>query len=335
MEQLAEASLAACHDAGISVRDVDGVFCALATANMPPVSVAEYFGIVPRVADGTYLGGASSVASLAEASVALAAKLCDVALICYGSNQRSAGSKLVSSSTSSPWETRYRPRYPVSQYALAAARHMYQFGTRREDLAEVAVAARRWAMLNDDAFARDPISLEQVLASRMISDPLTVRDCCLITDGGGAVIMMRSDRARDCPKPPVHFLGGATAFLNRDISSMPDLTRTAAAICGPRALDAAGLGIDDIDVLNLYDAFTINVILFLEDLGVCPKGEGGRYVRDGAIAPGGKRPVNTNGGGLSCNHPGMYGIFAVIESVRQLRDEAGGRGAAISPSAAS
>jgi acetyl-CoA acetyltransferase len=164
-----------------------------------------------------------------------------------------------------------------------------------------------------------------VLAGRMVSDPLTVRDCCLITDGGGAVIMMRSDRARDCAKRPVYFLGGATAFFHRDISSMPDLTRTAAAISGPRALQAAGLSISEIDVLNLYDAFTINVILFLEDLGVCPKGEGGRFVRDGAIAPGGTCPVNTNGGGLSCNHPGMYGMFAVIESVRQLRGEASAR----------
>jgi acetyl-CoA acetyltransferase len=325
MEQLAEASLAACTDAGVSIRDVDGIFCALATANMPPVSVAEYLGLVPRYLDGTYLGGASNVASIAKAALALETRQCDVALICYGSNQRSASGKLVSTSDSSPWETRFRPRYPVSHYALAAARHMHQFGTKREDLAEVALAARAWAALNPDALKRDPLTMDDVLSSRFISDPLTVRDCCLVTDGGGAAILMRSDRARDCPKPPVYVLGASTSVLHRDISAMPDLTSTAARISGRQALAAAGLEIEDIDVLNLYDAFTINVIMFLEDLGICPKGEGGPYVRGGALAPGGRKPVNTNGGGLSCNHPGMYGIFTIIESVRQLRREAGER----------
>jgi acetyl-CoA acetyltransferase len=202
---------------------------------------------------------------------------------------------------------------------------MHQYGTTREDLAHIAVAARQWAQLNPLAHARDPLSIEQVLDSRLVSDPLSVLDCCLVTDGGGALVLVRSERARDFPKPPVYVLGAAAATWHRQIGSMPDLTVTAAAESGPRAFAMAGLAPKDVDVLELYDAFTINTLLFLEDLGFCAKGEGGAFVRNGRIAPGGVLPVNTNGGGLSCCHPGMYGMFLLIEAVQQLRAEAGDR----------
>src|SRR3990170_6287354 len=159
----------------------------------------------------------------------------------------------------------------------------------------------------------------------MISDPLTVRDCCLVTDGGGAYVLTRTERVRDFPKPPAYLLGVGAAHWHRQISSMPDLTVTAAAESGQRAYEMAGLGPQDVDVVELYDAFTINTLLFLEDLGFCGKGEGGAFVSGGRIAPGGRLPVNTNGGGLSCVHPGMYGIFLLVEAVRQLRGEAGDR----------
>jgi acetyl-CoA acetyltransferase len=189
-------------------------------------------------------------------------------------------------------------------------------------MAEVAVAARQWAQLNPAAFMRDDLSIDDVLSARMVSDPLTVRDCCLVTDGAAAIVMTRADRAKDLRRPPVHVLGAAAATTHNQISSMPDLTVTAAAESGRRAYAMAGLGPRDVDVVELYDAFTINTILFLEDLGFCPKGEGGRFVAGGTIAPGGALPVNTNGGGLSCAHPGMYGLLAITEAVRQLRGEA-------------
>jgi len=202
---------------------------------------------------------------------------------------------------------------------------MHQYGTTREHLAEVAVAARRWARLNPEAFARGPLSIEDVLGARMVSDPLGVLDCCLVTDGAAACVMVRGDRAGDSPRPPAFVLGAAYAFWHRQISAMPDLTVTAASESGPKAFQMAGMGPGDVDVAELYDAFTINTVLFLEDLGFCPKGEGGRFVADGAIAPGGRLPVNTNGGGLSCVHPGMYGLFLLVEAVRQLRGDAGER----------
>jgi acetyl-CoA acetyltransferase len=202
---------------------------------------------------------------------------------------------------------------------------MHEFGTTRRQLAEVAVAARAWAQRNPEAFMRGPLSIDDVLGARMVCDPLTVRDSCLVTDGGGAYVLVRADHARDLPRTPVYVLGNGTAVWNRQISSMHDLTVTAARDSGRAAFAMAGLSPKDIDVVQLYDAFTINVLLFLEDLGFCAKGEGGAFVEGGAIGPGGRLPVNTNGGGLSCVHPGMYGIFALIEAVRQLRGEGGER----------
>jgi acetyl-CoA acetyltransferase len=325
IELLGEAALAAIADAGLTLGDVDAVFAATSTHAMPVLSVAEYLGIRPKFFDGTNIGGSSFEMHLLQAALALDAGLCDVALIAYGSNQRTNGGRLVSMSEPQWQEAPYKPRHPITAYALAASRHMHAFGTTREMLAEVAVAARGWANLNPDAFARGPLGLADVLASRMVSDPLTVADCCLVTDGGAACVMVRAERARDARHKPAYLLGAAGAAWHRSISSMPDLTITAASESGPRAFAMAGLLPSQVDLLMLYDAFTINTILFLEDLGYCPKGEGGRFVQGGAIAPGGRLAVNTNGGGLSCVHPGMYGMFLIVEAVTQLRGAAGER----------
>ncbi|MGI4950930.1 MAG: thiolase [Janthinobacterium lividum] len=324
-ELMAQASLNAIADAGLALSDIDGIFAATSTHAFPTLSVAEYLGIRPRYQDGTNIGGSSFEAHLLSATLALEAGQCDAALICYGSNQRTAGGRLVSMSEPQPHEAPYKPRHPITAYALAASRHMHEFGTTRAMLAEVAVAARGWANLNPDAFARGPLSLDDVLAARMISDPLTTRDCCLVTDGGGACVVVRADRARDLRHKPAYVLGAATAGWHRAIMCMPDLVVTAAAESGARAYAMAGLTPADIRLAMLYDAFTINTILFLEDLGFCPKGEGGRFVQNGAIAPGGRLAVNTNGGGLSCVHPGMYGMFLILEAVTQLRGDAGAR----------
>ena len=214
---------------------------------------------------------------------------------------------------------------PASAYALAASRHMHQYGTTREQLARIAVTARQWALLNPAAWEKEPLTVEQVLNARMVSHPLTVRDCCLVTDGGGALVMTSAARAKTLRKPPAYVLGVGETISHQSISSMPDLTVTGAAASGAQAYAMAGLKPSDIDVVEVYDAFTITTLLFLEDLGFCPKGEGGRFVSDGAIAPGGTLPVNTNGGGLSYCHPGMFGLFVLMEAVRQVRGECGQR----------
>jgi acetyl-CoA acetyltransferase len=208
---------------------------------------------------------------------------------------------------------------------MAAARHMHQYGTTREQLAQVAVAARQWALLNPAAWEKKPLTVEEVLSSRMVSHPLTIRDCCLVTDGGGAIILTSAERAKTLAKKPVYVLGVGESLSHTRITSMPDLTVTAASRSGPAAFHMAGVRQGDINVAMLYDAFTINTILFLEDLGFCPKGEGGRFIEQGFIAPGGSLAVNTNGGGLSYCHPGMYGLFLLIEAARQIRGECGPR----------
>ena len=321
---MAQSALAALDDAGLKLSAVDGLFCTMMEDSMPALMAAEYLGIQPRFIDGTMLGGSSFVNYLTSATMALDAGLCDVALIVYGSNQRTASGKLVTASRPPAYEAPYNPRYPISAYAMAAARHMHEYGTTREQLADVAVSARAWAQHNPEAFERGPLTREDVLGARMVGDPLTVRDCCLVTDGGGAIVMVRADRAKDFPKAPVYVLGSAAHSSHRQISQMKDFTVTAARESGRRAFEAAGMSPGDIQAVELYDAFTINTILFLEDLGFCAKGEGGAFVEGGRIAPGGVLPVNTNGGGLSCVHPGMYGIFTVIEAARQIRGDAPG-----------
>jgi acetyl-CoA acetyltransferase len=322
---LAEASLRAIADAGLVLGDVDAVFAATSTHAFPTMSVAEYLGVRPTFFDGTNVGGASPQMHLLQAALAINAGLCDVALIAYGSNQKTAGGRLVSLAEPQWHEAPYRPRHPVTAYGLAASRHMHEYGTTREMLAEVAVSARAWANLNPDAAAHGPLTIDDVLGARMLADPLSVADCCLVTDGGGAIVVVSAERARSLPHRPVYMLGVGAAHWHRAISAMPDLTVTAASESGPRAFAMAGMTQSDIDVVMLYDAFTINPILFLEDLGFCAKGEGGRFVQGGAIAPGGRLAVNTNGGGLSCVHPGMYGMFMLVEAATQLRGQAGDR----------
>ncbi|MFH7323009.1 acetyl-CoA acetyltransferase [Aeromicrobium sp. JJY06] len=322
-----EASLAALADAGLKPSDVDAVFCHSAFFTFPATTLSEYLGLTPRYVDTTATGGSSFVAHLRHATAAINSGMAEVALIAYGSNQRSHSGGLATSGANlvPSYENPFGPRMPVSGYALAAARHFHEYGTTREHLAEIAVAARKWAQLNPAAFMRDELTLDEVLSARMVSTPLSVRDCCLVTDGAGAVIVTSTERARDLGKPLVPVLSVAEASRHMNISTTPDLTTTAAKESGARAFELAGLVPSDVDVVEVYDAFTINTLLFLEDLGFCAKGEGGEFVSGGAIAPGGRLPVNTNGGGLSYTHPGMYGIFLIIEAVRQLRGEAGDR----------
>lgn len=331
MEILVQAAHRAVADAGLTMKDIDGITTASVASTMWVMPVIEHLGIRPTFMDSTMIGGSSFVAHLMPAIQALESGQCNAVLVCYGSTQRTSTLNRAEIGSArrkldpQPYENPYNPLSPLSSYALAAARHMHQFGTTRENLAEVAVAARKWAQLNPEAFMRDPLTIEDVLNSRMVSDPLTVRDSCLVTDGAGAYVLVRADRAKSLKQKPVYVLGNSTACWNRQISSMHDLTVTAAQQSGAIAYEMAGLQPKDIDVLELYDAFTINTILFLEDLGFCKKGEGGAFVSNGAIAPGGRLPVNTNGGGLSCVHPGMYGMFITIEAVRQLRGECGER----------
>lgn len=323
MEIMAEAVDKAIQDAGIEKNAIDGIFSANFVEMLTPLTVAEYFGLNPTYMDGTNIGGSVFVNSIQSAAAALHLGLCNVALICYGSN--SATGPFTHPPAMHTVEDVYKPRNPITPYALAAARHMHDYGTTREQLAEVAVAARRWAQLNPAATMRDPLTVDDVINARMIVDPLGLLDCCLVSDGGAAMIMVRRERAKDFPKPPVYMLGVGSRTDHNIISCMPDLTVTPAKEAAAAAFAMAGVTPADIDVVELYDAFTINTILFLEDMGFCAKGEGGSFVSNGNIAPGGSLPVNTNGGGLSCVHPGMYGMFLMIEAVQQLRGECGDR----------
>lgn len=325
MELAAKAALLALEDANVALQEVDALFVCTPDDALSGLTAADYLGIRPRFTDNNRTGGSASHSHLIVASLMLEARYCDVALIMYGSNQLSGAGGLVSMRVATPLEKPYRPMTPLSSYALAASRHMYEYGTTREQLAQVAVSARQWAQLNPDAYAREALTLEQCLEARMVSDPLSVRDCCLITDGAAAIVMTRADRARSQHSNPVYVLGAAAATWYSGVDQAEDLTVTAAAESGPRAFRLAGITPADVDVLQLYDAFTINTLMFLEDLGYCAKGEGGAFVEDGRIAPGGELPVNTNGGGLSCCHPGMYGLFTLVENCLQLRGEAGER----------
>jgi acetyl-CoA acetyltransferase len=322
---MAEAARAALADAGLTPADVDGVFASSTQLPWASVNLAEELGVRPRWSDSTMLGGSSPMAHLNHARAAIATGACDVALIAYGSTQRSVGRASASVQEIDPWEAPYGPMLPVAAYALAASRHMHQYGTTPEQLAWVAVSARQWAQGNPRAWSRDDLTVEDVLAAPRVCDPLGVRDCCVVTDGGGALVVTSAERAATLRQRPVHLLGAAEVHAHRHISSMPDLTVTAAVESGARAFAEAGLAPGDVQSAQLYDAFTITPILFLEDLGFCPKGEGGRFVQGGAIAPGGTLAVNTSGGGLSYCHPGMYGLLVMIEAIRQVRGECGER----------
>ena len=325
LDLMAQGIARALDDCGLALKDIDGVFASTAQSRAPTLALCEYLKIQPRYHDSSNSGGSVFESMVMHAQAAIEAGMCEVAVIAYGSTQRSAGGKLISTRGYDPLLSPYQLRMPASAYALAASRHMHQYGTTREQLAEVAVAARQWALKNPQAWEKKPLSINEVLGARMVSTPLTVRDCCLVTDGGGAVILTSAERARTLRRPPVYVLAAADAISHNEIHSMRDLTVTAAAQSGAAAYRIAGIGAAEVDVAELYDAFTINTILFLEDLGFCAKGDGGRFVEAGGIAPGGRLPVNTNGGGLSYCHPGMYGLLLLIEAVRQLRGECGER----------
>ncbi|TMJ03364.1 MAG: thiolase [Alphaproteobacteria bacterium] len=325
MDLVAQGTQRALADCGLTLKDVDGLFCAMTQQRMSITSMIEYLGIAPKFIGSSMTGGSSFEFHVAQAVAAIEAGLCSVAVIGYGSTQRSVGRRAASQREVNPYETPFNPFLPTSAYALAASRHMHQYGTTREQLAEVAVAARKWAQLNPVAWEKKDLTVADVLKSRMISHPLSVRDCCLVTDGGGAMVITSAARAKSLKKAPAYILGCGHGITHMNISSMPDLTVTGAVEAGRAAYKMAKLSAKDMDVVELYDAFTINTILFLEDLGFCQKGEGGPFVSGGNIAPGGGLAVNTNGGGLSYCHPGMYGLLILIEGVRQLRGECGER----------
>jgi len=323
-EIMADAAHLALADAGLNVRDVDGVFAVTPYFWMPSVTLADQLGIQPRVTDSTNIGGASVVAHVGHALRAIVLGQCEVALIAYASTQRSDTGRLVTGADLLPYERPYGPLFPISGYAMVAQRHMHEFGTTREQLAKVTVAASQWAALNPEALKPEPVSVDDVLASPLISDPLRKLDICLVTNGGGAIVVTTGDRARKLSKPPIIVLGTGESHDHCYVSSMPSFTRSAAVETGAAAFDMAGLGPEDMDMAQIYDAFTIMVLLGLEDLGFCRKGEGGRMI-DAGIGPGAGFPVNTSGGGLRYCHPGMFGIFLLVEAVRQLRNECGRR----------
>jgi acetyl-CoA acetyltransferase len=321
LQLVAEASLNALDDAGLSVCDVDAVF----TAGWRPTEVAEYLGIAPRYFDGTQVGGSSYVIHLGHAATAIANGLCEVALIVHGESGRSrigmfpegGGPQLPAGQFEAPFGL----PGAVGSYALACSRHMYEFGTTRAQLAEIAVATRRWAAMNPKAMARGPLDIADVVDAPLICWPFGKFDCCLVTDAAGAVIMTSIERARDCRMTPIRVLGFGEGLDHQMISEMPSYVHGPGRISGPPAFAMAGVTHADIDVSQIYDSFTYTVLLTLEDLGFCAKGEGGAFVAGQRTAPGGAFPLNTSGGGLSYTHPGMFGIFTIIEAVRQLRHE--------------
>lgn len=323
----AQAAKAALDDAGLSLHDVDALFCAGNWAWSPNLLLAEYLGLRPKYTDGTNIGGTSFEAHVGHAVAGIQAGLFDVALITYGSTQRSDRSRGRVNAVfkfSEQFEGPFGLPNPVGSYALAAMRHMFEYGTTSEQLAEVAVATRKWAILNEKAAKREPLTIADVLHSRWIAEPLHLLDCCLVTDGGGAVVVASAERAKQLRKAPVWVLGHGESHTHGSIVNMPDLaTHQAAVEAGRAAFAMAGLTPADIDVVEIYDSFTITVILTLEALGFCARGEGGAFVSGQRTAPGGPFPMNTNGGGLSYCHPGMYGIFLLIEATRQLRGECG------------
>ena len=323
MDLAARAALAALDEAGIGLSEVDGLFIGQPSDFLSGLTFAEYLGIRPKLTNNNRTGGSAFLTHMNVAALALAAGEIDVALIAYGSNQRTGTGGLVSAAAPNIYEKPYSLRLPVGGYALAASRHMHEFGTTRDHLHAVVKSARDWAMLNPEAFLRKPVTQEDYFNARMVSDPLSVLDCCLVTDGAAAVIMVRKDRVEN--REAAYLLGLGEATDHYQIAQMPDLTTSAAKFSGQRAFEQAGITPADVDVVELYDAFSINTIMFLEDLGFCKKGEGGDFVASGVIGPGGSLPVNTNGGGLACVHPGMYGLFTVVEAYRQLTGSAGER----------
>jgi acetyl-CoA acetyltransferase len=329
MALMAQSSQRAIADAGLTKDDVDG-FGGHGTL-LPPVEVSEYLGLRPKWVDATNVGGSSWEVMARHAADAISSGDVDVVLLTYGSTARSDVKRRVRASAaamSTAGAMQYEAPYGatlIAKYAMAARRHMIEHGTTVEQLAEVAVAAHEWAAMNDNAFERDRITVADVAAAPMLADPFTSKHVCLRTDGGGAIVLASEKVAKDCAKEPVWILGAADATSHVSMSEWADFTTSAAAQSGPRAFGHAGVSPADIDVCQLYDSFTSTVLLTVEDLGFCEKGEGGPFIGSGALRPGGALPTNTDGGGLASCHPGMRGMFLMVEAVRQLRAECGAR----------
>jgi len=319
----ADAALNAMADAGITAKDIDGV----ATAGQSPTELAYYLGIVPNWADGTQVGGCSFMLHVRHAVAALQSGMCKTVLVTHGESGRSGvgrgGWAQAPASLSGQFEMPYGTFGAPSTFTLPVLRYMKDYSMSHEQLAMVAVVQREWAGMNPRASFRDPITVDDVLDSRMIAYPFHLLECCLVTDGGGALILTTEDRAGDFPKPPVHILGTGESVETPLISQMEDLTSSRAfRVAGPRAMEDAGITHADVDHLMIYDAFAHLPIYGLEDLGFVGRGEAPDFIWERNTAPGGSLPCNTNGGGLSYMHSGMYGMYALQESVRQMRGEA-------------
>jgi acetyl-CoA C-acetyltransferase len=328
----AEVIAGALVDAGLEWSDVDG-FATAATfpsdggMQLSIAELSEYLGIRPRWFDSTDTGGAAFLTHAGHAALAIASGLCDVVVISYGSIGRSVPLPAPDYNTTNfgpgQYEIPYGPT-TVSSYALAARRHMFEFGTRESDLAQIAVDVRANAALNPEAKLRTPITVEEVLSSPMIASPLHKLECCLVTDSGGALVLTSAERARSLGHEPILIAGFGEAIGQVQMNQMADFTSTAGVASGHTAFESAGMRPSDIDCAQLYDSFTITVLLALESLGFAERGAGGRFVREGGISAGGRLPINTDGGGLSSNHPGRRGALALIEGVRQLRGSSPG-----------
>ncbi|HKR71146.1 MAG TPA: thiolase [Streptosporangiaceae bacterium] len=319
-----ESALNALADAGLSVKDIDGI----ATVSSPgPVQVAHSLGIVPRWMDGTAVGGTSFLLHVRHAAAAIRSGYASTVLITHGESGRSrvgaARYAPAPSSIQGQFEAPYGVFGPTTAFTIPALRYMKEYGLTHEQLAYVAVAQRRWAAKNPRAMFRDPITVDDVLDSRMIAYPFHLLECCLVTDGGGALIVTSADRAADFAKPAVHILGTGESSETPLISQMADFTESQAMrLAGRDAFAEAGISTGDVGHLMIYDAFAHLPIYGLEALGFVAKGDAGPFIADGNTEPGGTLPLNTNGGGLSYTHTGMYGMFAIQEGVRQVRGEA-------------
>lgn len=318
-------------DAGLTLADVDGL-ATTGVSRFSTTQLAEYLGQQPRWVDSTFVGGSAAEMMVARATQAIDAGQASTVVISFASNQRSARSRslggIVEEHTpEAQFEAPYGPLYPLSYYAMAAQQYFHRYGGTREKLAEIAVAAREWALLNPAAFryGAGPLTVDDVLAAPMVSSPLTVADCCLVTDGGGAVVITTLDRARDLRHPPVRVLGYGERSTNTSMTAVEDLTVAGARESGREAFARAGITPADVDVLEVYDSFTITAALSIEALGFCGPGEVLDFIQGGRIRPGGELALDTSGGGLSYCHPGQYGVLLLVEAVRQLRGEAGAR----------
>ena len=321
----AEAAHNALEDAGLRRTDVDG----LLTAGYSNYDLADYLGISPRYTDTTTVGGSSFVIHVGHAMAAINAGLCEVALITHGQSGRSSRAPIPRDPNlpAAMYEMPYGMIGMPINYSMAATRYMHLYGEdrTRQAMAEIAVSTRKWAQLNPKAAMREPMTFDDYHNSRWISWPFHLLDCCLVTDAGAAVVVTSGNRARSLSKKPVWVLGHAEHHDHAGISTMPDLTVTPANVTGPAALKMAGVEHGDIGLSMIYDSFTYTVLATLESLGYCGPGEAPDFVANQRSAPGGGFPLNTSGGGLSYTHPGMYGIFLILEAVRQLRGEAGER----------